>query len=112
MFKKGCVVNNKREVSGADRKKLRRSIENSFLHASDDNEDADQSSLIDTVLPKSGGDLELLKCPSPSRVHIYSHAQVPLIIDTSGKGDLVPTIFALWRLAESPANLLPIILVK
>lgn len=113
MFKKGCVVNNKSLLSGADRKKLRRGIENNFCHSEGDEEEgSDHSSIVDLILPKGGGDLELLKCPSPSRVHIYCHDKVPIIIDASGKGDLIPTIFALWWLAESPCSLLPIVHVK
>jgi translation initiation factor 2D len=63
---------------------------------------------LDAVLPSKSGDLEAAKQPSPSRTVIYLHDKAPILVDISGKGDLYPTIFALWRWP----SMLPCVFVK
>ena len=46
--------------------------------------------------------------PAPSRALIYLHDHVPIVVDTSGKGDIFPTVFALWRAPKT----LPQVFVK
>eukprot|EP00798_Chlamydomonas_sp_ICE-L_P017426 gene17427-23728_t len=140
MFKKPFSINLNNKVSGADRKKLRRGLENAFEGLSAEE--------LDALLPSKAGDLEALKLPAPSRTVIYTldknpppnretrakprpkkaeaptaeqgkrpprarqrqrkREPVPIIVDSSGKGDLFPTIFALWR----APNMLPKVNVK
>ena len=38
-----------------------------------------------------------IKVAAPSRLQIYLSDGQPIMLDTSGKGDFLPTIFALWR---------------
>lgn len=90
MFKKGCAINQRSLLSGADRKKLRRGLEQRF--GAGLGEDG-----LDALLPNKGGELELAKMPSPSRTVIYCLDKVPIVVDTSGKGDIFPTCFGLWR---------------
>jgi len=63
---------------------------------------------VETVLPNKAGEAEIAKLPAPSRAIIYIHDKIPLVVDSSGKGDIFPTIFALWRF---PA-MLPQVFVK
>jgi len=52
---------------------------------------------LDELLPPKA-ELKVAKVASPSRASIYIGDGVPLLVDGSGKGDWLPTIFALWRL--------------
>ena len=51
---------------------------------------------LEALLPSKAGELEMAKLAAPSRIVIYTLDKQPIIIDTSGKGDLIPTIFGLW----------------
>lgn len=53
--------------------------------------------LLEQLLPAKAGQLEVAKLPAPSRLLIYLLDKQPLLLDTSGKGDYVPTVFGLWR---------------
>ncbi|KAF6250354.1 hypothetical protein COO60DRAFT_1576296 [Scenedesmus sp. NREL 46B-D3] len=101
MFKKPFAVNQTHKVSGADRKKIRRSVEKALqLDPSSD--------LLEQLLPAKSGDLELAKLPAPSRLVIYLLDGLPILLDTSGKGDYVPTVLGLW----SCPSLLPVVMLK
>jgi translation initiation factor 2D len=51
---------------------------------------------LDALLPPKC-DLRVAKAASPSRASHYSSDGVPLVVDTSSKGDWLPSVFALWR---------------
>jgi hypothetical protein len=55
------------------------------------------------VLPAKAGELVAVKLAAPRRDIIYKLDGLPLLIDTSGKGDLVPTVFALWKVGDDCA---------
>jgi len=113
MFRKPITIHARSKVSGADRKKLRRALEQAFGGGGGGEGEGDAaaataaSEQIDAFLPAKAGELELLRPPAPSRVHIYalrddagdgsSAPLVPILLDLSGKGDLVPTVQGLWR---------------
>ncbi|GIM15473.1 hypothetical protein Vretimale_18249 [Volvox reticuliferus] len=99
MFKKPFSIGQSHKVSGADRKKLRRALEKAFGVSEE---------ALEALLPAKAGELECAKLASPSRVVLYLHDGQPILIDPNGKGDLAPTIFALWRLP----TLLPQVYVK
>ncbi|GLC72504.1 hypothetical protein PLESTF_001258200 [Pleodorina starrii] len=99
MFKKPFSIGQSHKVSGADRKKLRRALEKTFGVSEDG---------LEALLPAKVGELECAKLASPSRVVLYLHDGAPILMDPNGKGDYVPTIFALWRLP----TLLPQVYVK
>lgn len=63
---------------------------------------------LDALLPPKAGDLELAKLPAPSRLVIYVLDGVPVLLDTSGKSEFVPTVMGLWRCPE----LLPVVVLK
>lgn len=101
MFKKPFHVNQTHKVSGADRKKIRRSVEKALnLDPSSD--------LLESLLPAKAGDLELAKLPAPSRLVIYLLDGLPILLDTSGKGDYIPTVMGLWACP----GLLPVVMLK
>lgn len=133
MFRKPFSINQTHKVSGADRKKIRR-----FVHAQQQDPtchpapglphapcllsvraslnravekalhlDAD-STALDALLPAKAGELEVVKLPAPSRLVIYLLDGVPVLLDTSGKSDFVPTVLGLWA---CPA-LLPVVTCK
>ena len=105
MFKKPFSINTTHKVSGADRKKLRRSLLDKVLgHLSDAEQ---REAVLDAVLPSKAGDLEVSKLVG-SRLVLYLLDGLPIIIDPSGKGDLLPSVHALWA---SP-NLLPKVYLK
>jgi translation initiation factor 2D len=60
------------------------------------------------LLPAKGGDFELSKLTSAQKTQVYTLDKVPLILDTTCKNDLMPTIFALWKVP----SLLPTIYLK
>lgn len=92
MFKKPFAVGTVHKVSGADRKKLRRALE-ARLGLTETQAEA--------ILPSKSGDLESIKLAAPSRVVIYMLDKAPLIVDVSGKMDLVPTVFAIWQAPDA-----------
>lgn len=67
-----------------------------------------ESAELDALIPAKAGDLELAKLPAPSRVVIYLLDKVPILIDTSGKNDVLPTVLGLWRAPD----ILPQIFLK
>lgn len=76
-------------MSGADRKKLRKQVKQ--LQCGEDEE------VLEAVLPSKQGELEVAKVSAPSRMQIYLLDKTPVFVDLSGKGDLIPTVFTLWR---------------
>jgi predicted ribosome-associated RNA-binding protein Tma20 len=66
------------------------------------------STALDALLPAKAGELEVAKLPAPSRLVIYLLDGVPVLLDTSGKSDFVPTVLGLW----SCPDLLPVVTCK
>ncbi|XP_022993956.1 eukaryotic translation initiation factor 2D [Cucurbita maxima] len=99
MFKKAAEAKLHQRLSGADRKKLKRTVKGRFPGASD----AD----IDVLLPPK---VELSVAKFQNRVHIYSlEGGFPMFFDVDGRGtEVFPTVFALWMVPE----LLPAFLLK
>ncbi|XAR57463.1 hypothetical protein NMG60_11025617 [Bertholletia excelsa] len=99
MFKKPVEAKTQQRLSGADRKKLKRTIKERFPNASD----AD----IDTLLPPKA---EITVSKFPNRVHVYGlEGGFPMFFDVDGRGtDIFPTVYALWRVPE----LLPAFILK
>jgi translation initiation factor 2D len=88
MFKKSVSYVGKHKLSGADQKKLRRSLAVKLPKASDED--------LQAILP-SKGDISVAKLGPPHRGLAYFNGNLPMIIDLNGKGDtLMPTVFALW----------------
>lgn len=52
---------------------------------------------MEAVLPAKAGEVECVKLSSPYRAVLYVHDGAPVVLDPSGKGDYMPTVFALWR---------------
>ncbi|KAK8948579.1 hypothetical protein KSP39_PZI006117 [Platanthera zijinensis] len=99
MFKKPIEAKALQRLSGADKKKLRRTTKERFPLASD----AD----IDAILPLKA---EITVAKLPNRVHIYGvEGGLPVIFDVDGRGkDIFPTVYALWKVPE----LLPAFVLK
>ncbi|GMH37190.1 hypothetical protein BSKO_05063 [Bryopsis sp. KO-2023] len=89
MFKKHFSPSSGHKLSGADRKKLRRALEKESERLTTED--------LDGILPAKTGDVELAKVSSPHRGAVYTFDGTPVVIDVSGKGDFVPTVFSLWR---------------
>ncbi|XP_010534839.1 PREDICTED: eukaryotic translation initiation factor 2D isoform X2 [Tarenaya hassleriana] len=90
MFKKAVEAKSQQRLSGADRKKLRRTVRDRFPLITD--------ALLDLLLPPK------------NRVHVFSiEGGVPMFFDVDGRGtEFFPTVFALW---EAP-QLLPSFTLK
>ena len=88
MFRKPLPTTGAHKLGGSDEKKLRKQIVAAFPCASEDDAMA--------LVPKKA-ELSLQKLAAPSRTQIYVGDGQPVFYDTSGKGDLFPTVFALWR---------------
>lgn len=99
MFKKWVEAKSQQRLSGADRKKLKRSIKERFSSASD----AD----IDTLLPPK---VEITVAKYPNRILVYSlEGGAPMFFDVDSRGsEIFPTVFALWKVPD----LLPAFLLK
>ncbi|KAK8568802.1 hypothetical protein V6N13_106686 [Hibiscus sabdariffa] len=99
MFKKAVEAKAQQRLSGADRKKLKRTIRDRFPRASD----AD----IDALLPPKA---EITVSKFQNRVHVYGvEGGYPLFFDVDGRGsEIYPTVFALWKLPD----LLPSFMLK
>ncbi|KAH9725956.1 eukaryotic translation initiation factor 2d [Citrus sinensis] len=99
MFKKAVEAKSHQRLSGADRKKLKRTLRDRFPRASD----AD----IDALLPPK---TEITVSKFQNRVLVYSvEGGFPVFFDVDGRGtDIFPTVFALWKVPE----LLPCFLLK
>nr|GMD72796.1 eukaryotic translation initiation factor 2D [Ipomoea batatas] len=82
MFKKTVEVKSQQRLSGADRKKLRRTIRERFPNASD----AD----FDTLLPPKA---EFTVSKYPNRILVYGlEGDCPLFFDIDGRGnEIFPT---------------------
>ncbi|KAJ4761752.1 Eukaryotic translation initiation factor 2D [Rhynchospora pubera] len=99
MFKKAVDVKALQRLSGADKKKLRRTAKERFPQASD----AD----VDALLPPKA---DIMVSKYPNRLHVYSiEGGFPMLFDIDGRGsEIYPTVYALWVVPE----LLPSFLLK
>ncbi|XP_038718468.1 eukaryotic translation initiation factor 2D [Tripterygium wilfordii] len=99
MFKKAVEAKSHQRLSGADRKKLKRTIRERFRRASD----AD----IDALLPPKA---EITVSKFQNRVHVYGvEGGFPMFFDIDGRRtEIFPTVFALWKAPE----LVPSFLLK
>ncbi|XP_052202315.1 uncharacterized protein LOC127808042 [Diospyros lotus] len=91
MFKKPVEAKTQQRLSGADRKKLKRTVKERFPNASD----AD----FDALLPPKA---EITVAKFPNRVHVYGlEGDCPIFFDVDGRGNEVfPTVYALWKVPE------------
>ncbi|KAK6937952.1 SUI1 domain [Dillenia turbinata] len=99
MFKKVVEAKSQQRLSGADRKKLKRTIKEKFPRASD----AD----IDLILPPKA---ELTVTKYQNRAQVYAvEGGFPMFFDVDGRGsEFFPTVYALWKVPE----LLPSFVLK
>lgn len=99
MFKKVLEAKSQQRLSGADRKKLKRTVKERFRHISD----AD----IDILLPPK---VDVTISKYPNRVLVYGlEGDCPLIFDSDGRGmEIFPTVYALWKVQD----LLPAFVLK
>ncbi|XP_039006249.1 eukaryotic translation initiation factor 2D-like [Hibiscus syriacus] len=99
MFKKAVEAKAQQRLSGADKKKLKRTIRDRFPMASDTD--------IDALLPPKA---EITVSKFQNRVHVYGvEGGYPLFFDVDGRGsEIYPTVFALWKLPD----LLPSFMLK
>ncbi|CAN8235547.1 unnamed protein product [Cochlearia groenlandica] len=91
MFKKAVEAKSHQRLSGADRKKLRRAVQNKFNLLSDE--------LLDAILPPK---VEITVSKFQNRVLVYSiEGGCPMFFDIDGRGnEILPTVFALWEAPE------------
>jgi translation initiation factor 2D len=83
MFKKACPVHSSHRLSGADRKKLRRSIREKFPSASDED--------LDTILPAKGTEVSVSKLANKALLYGEDNG-LPLLFDSDGRGhEIFPT---------------------
>eukprot|EP01023_Acetabularia_acetabulum_P045671 TRINITY_DN4640_c0_g1_i3.p1 TRINITY_DN4640_c0_g1~~TRINITY_DN4640_c0_g1_i3.p1 ORF type:complete len:602 (+),score=116.35 TRINITY_DN4640_c0_g1_i3:61-1866(+) len=99
MFKKPFQLSQSHKLSGADRKKLRKQLQQALKRLSQDDE------AIDLIIPAKNGEVTVGKF---GRMQVYLLDGQPILVDTSGKGDFFPTVFALWKVPD----LVPVIHVK
>ncbi|KAJ7982579.1 eukaryotic translation initiation factor 2D [Quillaja saponaria] len=99
MFKKAVEAKSHQRLSGADRKKLKRTIKDRFPRASDSD--------IDALLPLK---TEMTVSKYQNRVHVYGvEGGFPMFFDIDGRGsEIYPTVYALWKAPE----LLPAFMLK
>ncbi|CAL9759468.1 unnamed protein product [Musa acuminata subsp. burmannicoides] len=99
MFKKPVEAKLSQRLSGADKKKLRRTAKDRFPLASDAN--------IDEILPPKA---EITVAKYSNKVHVYViEGGLPMLFDIDGRGtEIYPTVYALWKVPE----LLPSFLLK
>ncbi|KAI9071159.1 hypothetical protein K1719_046882 [Acacia pycnantha] len=99
MFKKAVEAKSHQRLSGADRKKLKRTIKDKFPRASDSD--------IDVLLPPKA---EIKVAKFQNRVLVYGvEGGFPMFFDVDGRGsDIFPTVYALWMVPE----LLPAFMLK
>ncbi|KAF0932154.1 hypothetical protein E2562_008685 [Oryza meyeriana var. granulata] len=92
MFKKHVDVKALQRLSGADKKKLRRTAKERFPQASD----AD----LDAILPPKVVEVTVAKYPN--RVLVYGiEGEFPMLFDVDGRGhELFPTVYALWKVPD------------
>ncbi|CAN7087629.1 unnamed protein product [Brassica oleracea var. botrytis] len=91
MFKKAVEAKSHQRLSGADRKKLRRTVQNRFSLLTDE--------LLDAILPPK---VEITVSKFQNRVLVYSiEGGCPMFFDIDGRGnEILPTVFALWEAPE------------
>ncbi|KAK1324018.1 hypothetical protein QJS10_CPA02g00804 [Acorus calamus] len=98
MFKKSAEAKLLQRLSGADKKKLRRTVKEKFPRASD----AD----VDVILPSKA---EITVAKFPNRAHLYGiEGGFPMIFDVDGRGtEIYPTgcmsilaVYALWMVPD------------
>ncbi|ESQ28066.1 hypothetical protein EUTSA_v10018306mg [Eutrema salsugineum] len=91
MFKKAVEAKSHQRLSGADRKKLRRTVLNRFSLLTDE--------LLDAILPPK---VEITVSKFQNRVLVYSiEGGCPMFFDIDGRGnEIFPTVFALWEAPE------------
>ncbi|XP_072970579.1 uncharacterized protein [Typha angustifolia] len=99
MFKKPVETKALQRLSGADKKKLRRTTKERFPQASDTD--------IDVILPPKA---EITVTKYANRVHVYGiEGGLPMLFDVDGRGsEIFPTVYALWKVPQ----LLPAFLLK
>ncbi|CAI9267143.1 unnamed protein product [Lactuca saligna] len=99
MFKKSVEAKAQQRLSGADRKKLKRTIKERFPAASDSD--------LDTLIPPK---VEVTVSKHPNRVLIYSlEGGLPIFFDVDSRGTTIfPTVYALWKVP----HLLPSFILK
>ncbi|KAL4559634.1 hypothetical protein LXL04_031777 [Taraxacum kok-saghyz] len=99
MFKKSVEAKAQQRLSGADRKKLKRTIKERFPNASDTD--------LDTLIPPK---VEVTVSKHPNRVLIYSlEGGLPIFFDVDSRGTTIfPTVYALWKVP----HLLPAFILK
>lgn len=91
MFKKQAEAKTQQRLSGADRKKLKRTIRDRFPNATDPH--------LDSLLPPKA---EITVSRFPNRILVYSlEGGFPMFFDVDGRGtELYPTVYALWMVPE------------
>ncbi|KAI3513008.1 hypothetical protein L1887_20332 [Cichorium endivia] len=99
MFKKSVEAKSQQRLSGADRKKLKRTIKERFPNASE----AD----LDILIPPK---VEVSVSKHPNRVLIYSlEGGLPIFFDVDSRGTTIfPTVYSLWKVP----HLLPAFILK
>ncbi|MED6217773.1 hypothetical protein PIB30_020744 [Stylosanthes scabra] len=99
MFKKALEAKSHQRLSGADRKKLRRTVKDKFPRVSDSD--------LDALLPPKA---EITVAKFPNRVLVYGvEGGFPIFFDVDGRGsEIFPTVYALWTVT----NLLPAFMLK
>ncbi|KAJ0603929.1 putative SUI1 domain, PUA domain, PUA-like superfamily, SUI1 domain superfamily, Pre-PUA protein [Helianthus annuus] len=99
MFKKSVEAKSQQRLSGADRKKLKRTIKDRFPNASDSD--------LDILIPPK---VEITVSKQPNRVLIYSlEGGLPMFFDVDSRGTTIfPTVYALWKVP----HLLPAFILK
>lgn len=63
---------------------------------------------ISEIFPIKDGELEMIKFKPPLHGYCYTLDNIPILIDRSTKGDLIPTIYTLWKAPKA----LPVIYLK
>lgn len=91
MFKKNVDAKALQRLSGADKKKLRRTAKLRFPQVSDED--------LDAILPPK---VEITVTKYPSRTLVYGiEGELPMIFDIDGRGhELFPTVYALWKVPD------------
>ncbi|KAK1436649.1 hypothetical protein QVD17_02431 [Tagetes erecta] len=99
MFKKSVEGKSQQRLSGADRKKFKRTVKQRFPNASDSD--------LDILFPPK---VEMTVSKQPNRVLIYSlEGGLPMFFDVDSRGTTIfPTVYALWKVP----HLLPAFILK
>lgn len=91
MFKKSVEAKSQQRLSGADRKKLKRTIKDRFPNTSDSD--------LDVLIPPK---VEVTVSKHPNRVLVYSlEGGLPMFFDVDSRGtNIFPTVYALWKVPQ------------